>query len=118
VKETAALDTILLASGSEVQHAVAAAKELGPGTRVVSVPCTSLFWRQDKAYRDEVLPPSCKRRVSLEAGVTFGWERFVGDDGVALGLDRFGASAPGNVLMEKFGITAKHIVEAAKSLGA
>jgi transketolase len=118
VKETAPLETILIASGSEVQHAVAAAKELGAGTRVVSMPCTTAFLREDKAYRDEVLPPACKRRVSLEAGVTDGWARFVGDDGIALGIDHFGASAPAPVLMEKFGITAKHIVEAAKKLGA
>ena len=118
VRETGPLQTILLGSGSEVQHAVAAAKELGAGTRVVSMPCMSLFQRQDKAYRDEVLPPACKRRVSIEAGVTSSWDRYVGDEGKSVGIDRFGASAPGNTVMEKMGISAKHVVEAAKSLGA
>jgi transketolase len=117
VREAEALSTILIASGSEVQHAVAAARELGAGTRVVSMPSMERFARQTQAYRDEVLPPSCTRRVSMEAGVTLGWHRWVGDRGIALGIDRFGASAPGNTLMEKFGITAKHFVEAARSLG-
>jgi transketolase len=117
VRETEALSTILIASGSEVQHAVAAAKELGPGTRVVSMPSMERFARQPQAYRDEVLPPSCTRRVSMEAGVTLGWHRWVGDRGIALGIDRFGASAPGNLVMEKLGIAAKNFVEAARSLG-
>jgi transketolase len=116
VKETAKLDTILLATGTEVQHAVAAAKELGAGTRVVSLPCWERFERENQAYRDEVLPPSCTRRVSIEAGITFGWHKWVGDKGTAIGIDHFGASAPGNTLMEKFGITSKHVVEAAKAI--
>ena len=116
VKETAKLDTILMATGSEVQHAVAAAKDLGPGTRVVSMPCWERFERQTQAYRDEVLPPSCTKRVSIEAGVTFGWSKWVGTRGASVGIDRFGASAPGNTVMEKMGITAAHVVEAAKSL--
>jgi len=116
VRESAPLDTILIASGSEVQHAVAAAKDLGPGTRVVSMPSMERFARQPASYRDEVLPPSCHRRVSMEAGVTFGWHRWVGDKGIALGIDRFGFSAPGNLVMEKLGITAKHFIEAARSL--
>lgn len=116
VRETAALETILIASGSEVQHAVAAAAELGPGTRVVSMPCMERFARESAEYREQVLPSSCKRRVSIEAGVTAPWHRWVGDTGVALGIDHFGASAPGNVLMEKFGMTKNHVVEAARSL--
>jgi len=100
-----------------VQHCVAAAKELGAGTRVVSLPCWSRFLRQDAAYRESVLPKAVTRRVSIEAGVTLGWERWVGTEGKALGIDHFGASAPGNVLMEKFGMTAKAVVDAAKSLG-
>ena len=116
VKETAKLDTILIATGTEVQHAVAAAKELGAGTRVVSLPCWERFERQNQAYRDEVLPASCSRRVSIEAGVTYGWHKWVGDRGTAIGIDHFGASAPGNTLMEKFGITSKHVVEAANAL--
>jgi transketolase len=117
VRETAALSTIFLATGSEVQLAVAAAKEIGPGARVVSMPCWSRFSRQDAAYRESVLPASCRRRVSVEAGVTLGWERWIGMDGRSVGIDRFGASAPGNVVFEKRGITVQAVVEAAKSLG-
>ncbi|MGO9713346.1 MAG: transketolase [Polyangiaceae bacterium] len=116
VKETAALETILIATGSEVQHCVAAAKELGAGTRVVSLPCWSRFERQDAAYRESVLPKAIRRRVSIEAGVTLGWERWVGSEGRAVGIDHFGASAPGPVLMEKFGMTPKSVVEAVKGL--
>jgi transketolase len=117
VKETAKLETILIGTGSEVQHCVAAAKELGAGTRVVSLPCWSRFDRQDAAYRESVLPAAVKRRVSIEAGVTLGWSRYVGDAGKSVGIDHFGASAPGPTLMEKFGITSKSVVDAAKSLG-
>ena len=116
VKETAKLETILIATGSEVQHAVAAAKDLGAGTRVVSMPCWERFERETPAYREEVLPASCTRRVSIEAGVTFGWTKWVGTKGASIGIDHFGASAPGNLLMEKFGITAAHVVEAARAL--
>jgi transketolase len=117
VRETSKLETILLASGSEVQHCVAAAKELGTGTRVVSLPCWARFDRQDAEYRESVLPKAVERRVSIEAGVTLGWERYVGTRGKAIGIDHFGASAPGNLLMEKFGMMAKSVVEAVKSLG-
>jgi transketolase len=116
VRETAALETVLIATGSEVQHAVAAAARLGPGTRVVSLPCWEAFARQDRAYRDDVLPPGCRRRVSIEAGVTYGWERWVGDGGRAIGIDRFGASAPGHVVFEKLGITAQAVVDAVRGL--
>jgi len=117
VKETGPLTTILLATGSEVQHAVAAAKELGAGTRVVSLPCWSRFQRQDAAYRESVLPKGTRRRVSIEAGVTLGWERWIGEEGRAVGIDHFGESAPGPILMEKFGMTSKSVVEAVRSLG-
>jgi transketolase len=117
VKETAKLETILIGTGSEVQHCVAAAKELGAGTRVVSLPCWSRFDRQDAAYRESVLPAAVKRRVSIEAGVTLGWSRYVGDAGKSVGIDHFGASAPGPTLMEKFGITSRSVVDLAKSLG-
>ena len=116
VRESAALDTILIATGSEVQHAVAAARELGPGTRVVSLPCFSRFERQPGTYRDDVLPPTCERRVSIEAGVTLGWSRWVGVRGLALGIDHFGESAPGNILMEKFGMTKDALVTAVRAL--
>lgn len=116
-RETAALDLILLSSGSELQHALKAATSLGPGTRVVSVPCFARFDRQPKKYRDEILPPSCRRRVAIEASVPSTWARYVGLDGAAIGIDRFGMSAPGAQVMTELGITAEHVVEIAKSLG-
>jgi transketolase len=115
-KETAALDLILLATGSELQHAMAAAERLGPGTRVVSMPCFSRFDRQTAAYREQVLPLSCRRRVAIEASVTSTWGRYIGLDGVAIGIDRFGMSAPGDVVMKQLGITADHVVSAAQAL--
>jgi transketolase len=116
-KETAALDLILLATGSELQHALEAAKQLGAGTRVVSMPCFSRFDRQPDAYRESVLPKSCRKRVAIEASVSSTWGRYVGLDGTTIGIDRFGISAPGNVVMKELGITAEHVVKAAKSLG-
>ncbi|MCL2450807.1 MAG: hypothetical protein FWD17_17835, partial [Polyangiaceae bacterium] len=116
LRETGPLERILIATGSEVQHALAAARELGSGTRVVSLPCFTRFERQPRAYQDDVLPPSCTKRVSIEAGVTFGWERFVGPAGRSIGIDTFGASAPGDVVMEKRGITAAAVVAAARGL--
>ncbi len=113
-KETAALERILVATGSELQHALAAADQLGAGTRVVSMPCMELFSRQPKAYRDEVLPPACAKRVSLEAGSTLPWARIVGSQGVALGIDRFGLSAPGDTVMRELGMTAEAVVAAAR----
>jgi transketolase len=115
-KETAALDLILLSAGSEVQHALTAAEQLGPGTRVVSIPCFARFDQQPAAYRDEVLPPSCRRRVSIEATVTSTWARYVGLDGKCVGIDRFGMSAPGAEVFKELGITAENLVAAAKSL--
>jgi transketolase len=116
VKETGALKTILLSSGSEVQHAVAAAKQLGEGVRVVSVPSFYRFDQQSAAYREEVLPSSCRARVAIEAGVSGLWWKYVGIDGKVIGIDRFGLSAPGNKVMEVLGITAQAVVDAAKSL--
>ncbi len=115
-KESAALETILLASGSELQHAMEAAKVLGAGTRVVSMPCFERFESQTPEYRESVLPSSCRKRVSIEAGITEPWFRFVGLDGKAIGIDRFGLSAPGPVVMKELGITAEHVVSAARSL--
>jgi transketolase len=116
IKETAPLTLILMAAGSELQHAVKAAETLGAGTRVVSIPSFSRFQSQPAAYRDEVLPKSCRRRVSIEATVTSTWAPFVGLDGVSIGIDRFGLSAPGSEVMKELGITAEHVIEAAKSL--
>jgi transketolase len=116
VKETAPLTHILLGSGSEVQHAVAAAKTLGAGVRVVSVPSFFRFDQQPQAYKDEVLPPACRKRVAIEAGVTGLWYKYVGLDGKVVGIDRFGLSAPGGKVMEVLGMTAGSVVEAAKAL--
>jgi transketolase len=115
-QETAALDTILLSAGSELQHAMKAAEELGAGTRVVSIPCFARFDRQPAAYREQVLPKSCRRRISIEATVTSTWSRYVGLDGVTIGIDRFGMSAPGAEVMKVLGMTAEHVVTEARKL--
>jgi len=107
-------DAVIMATGSEVHLALAAAEELagqGIGVRVVSMPSWELFEQQDEAYRREVLPPEVRARVAVEAGATFGWHRFVGEAGEVVGLDRFGASAPYKVLAEKFGFTPETIAE-------
>ena len=113
-KETGALTTILLGTGSELQHAMAAAAELGDGVRVVSMPCFERFERQSPEYRESVLPKTCAKRVSIEAGVTDLWWKYVGTEGKALGIDRFGISAPGDVVMKQLGMTKDHVVAAAK----
>jgi transketolase len=118
LKETGALQTILLGAGSEVQHAIAAAKELGNGVRVVSVPSFHRFDRQPQSYRDEVLPPSCRCRVAIEAGVPDLWWKYVGLDGKVIGIPRFGLSAPGGKVMEVLGITPQAVIGAAKSLSS
>jgi transketolase len=115
-RETGPLDLILLSCGSELQHALKAAAELGEGTRVVSMPCFERFERQSADYREEILPASCRRRVAIEAGVPDLWYRYVGLDGKVIGLHRFGMSGPGDQVMKEFGIDAAHVVEAAKSL--
>ncbi len=111
--ESGTLKTILLASGSELDHALKAAAELGDGVRVVSMPCMERFDRQDSAYRESVLPKSCTHRIAIEAGVSGLWWKYVGLDGKVLGIDRFGISAPGNTVMSELGMTAKHVVAAA-----
>lgn len=116
VKETADLTHIILASGSELQWAVDAAKELGAGVRVVSMPCFERFDRQSAEYKASVLPASCTKRVAIEAGVTGLWYKYVGLDGKVIGTDKFGFSAPGDTVMRAFGITSANVVETAKSL--
>jgi transketolase len=111
-------DVVLIATGSELQLAVGAQERLraeGLRARVVSMPCTELFDRQDEAYRESVLPMRVRARVSVEAGVTFGWERYIGGAGVAVGIDRFGASAPAGDLFEFFGFTVDRVVAAART---
>jgi transketolase len=113
-KEVGELSTILLASGSEVQHALAAAAELGDGVRVVSLPCFERFDRQSDEYRERILPAQCTRRIAIEAGVTGLWWKYVGLQGKVLGIDRFGFSAPGNTVMKELGMTREHVLAAAK----
>jgi transketolase len=115
-RETGKLNLILMSCGSELQHAMQAAGELGEGTRVVSMPCFERFNRQSADYREEVLPASCRRRVAIEAGVPDTWYQYVGLDGKVVGLHRFGISAPGDQAMKEFGIDAAHVVEAARAL--
>ncbi len=119
---TGVAKVIIIGTGSEVQLAIAAREQLekdGVPTRVVSMPCMEVFQAQDAAYRESVLPKAVKARVSVEAGVTFGWDRWIGDYGVAVGVDKFGASAPDKILFEQYGLTAAHVVTAAKqSLGS
>ena len=93
-----------------------AAETLGAGTRVVSIPCFERFDRQPQAYKDEVLPKSCRRRVAIEATVPVTWMEYVGLDGAVIGINRFGISAPGGTVMKELGITAEHVVEAARAL--
>lgn len=110
-------EVILLGTGSEVQIAVAARERLeadGVPTRVVSVPCVEWFADQDQAYKDEVLPPTVRARVSVEAGVPMGWREFVGDAGRIVGLTHYGASAAYSVLYEEFGLTDEAVVTAAR----
>jgi transketolase len=110
---------LLLATGSEVATALAAQEKLqtqGIRARVVSMPSWELFLEQTPEYRESVIPREVPVRVSMEAGSTLGWHRWVGDRGIAIGLDRFGASGPGPVLLKQFGLTADHIVKAATGL--
>ena len=112
-------DLVLIGTGSEVSLAVAAREKLSERkiqARVVSMPSWELFDLQPKEYRDSVLPPSIKRRVAVEAALPQGWHRYVGDGGDVIGIERFGASAPGNVVMEKLGFTVNNVVERALAL--
>lgn len=112
-------DALIMASGSEVEVALGAADLLaaeGIEASVVSMPCWENFDEQDSAYRDSVLPPSVSARVSVEAGITFGWEKYIGSKGKSVGIDSFGASGPAEQLFEHFGITAPRVADAVKSL--
>ena len=115
-QETAPLHTILISTGSELQLALEAAKELGEGTRVVSMPSFEIFDRQSAEYKEGILPLSCRRRVAIEAGVTGLWRKYVGLDGKVVGIDRFGLSAPAPVIYKELGITTEALVAAAKSI--
>ena len=112
-------EVILIGTGSEVSIALDAGKALaekGIAARVVSMPSWELFDAQPKEYRDSVLPPAVTARVSVEAGRTLGWARYVGQDGVSIGVDTFGASAPYQRIYQEYGLTAEHVAEAAESL--
>ena len=112
-------DVLLIGTGSEVHIALDAGKileEKGITSRVISLPSWELFDAQSANYRNSILPPNVRTRVAIEAGTTMGWERYVGTEGVALGMTSFGASAPIGVLYEKFGITAQHMAEEAEVL--
>ena len=114
-------DLILIASGSEVALSIDAAKQLGEQgvqARVVSMPCWELFEAQPADYRDEVLPPDVKSRLSVEAGIALGWKQWVGDEGDSISIEHFGASAPGNIVLEQFGYTVDNVVARALALRA
>jgi transketolase len=113
--ESGPLDCILMASGSELALALEAAETLGSGTRVVSMPSFERFDRQPADYRESVLPATCTRRVAVEAGVSLTWGKYLGLDGRAVCIDRFGISAPGGQVMETLGLTAEKVVAAAKA---
>jgi len=115
-EEKGELTTILMASGSEVEHCMSAAEKLGDGVRVVSMPCMERFDRQTAEYQERVLPTACTRRVAIEAGVSGLWWKYAGTSGQVLGVDRFGMSAPGDTVMAQLGMTADHVVQAANSL--
>jgi len=116
--ENGALELLLLATGSELHLALDAADKIGPGVRVVSMPCFERFDRQPLAYRDQVLPPGCDRRISIEAGVSQPWFKYVGRTGRVIGIDRFGLSAPGGSVLQALGISVEAIVQAAGELSA
>ena len=109
-------DAILIASGSEVSVALDAAKSMDANVRVVSMPCWELFAEQPQEYRDEVLPPDVRARLSVEAGISLGWERWVGDAGASIAIDRFGASAPGDEVLRNLGFTAENVAARAAAL--
>ena len=104
-------ELILIATGSEVGLAMQAAAQLGDKVRVVSMPSTDVFDRQDAAYREAVLPKACRKRVAIEAGVSDFWRKYVGLDGAVVGIDSFGASAPIEALLPRFGFTVAHLIE-------
>ena len=109
---------ILIASGSELGITLKAQKQLeaeGTSTRVVSLPSWYLFSKQEKAYRDSVLPPEISNKISIEAASTFGWTHWVGTSGHSLGVNHFGASAPSDILFEKFGLTVEEIVKTVRN---
>merc|ERR1712127_161928 len=104
-KETSDLDLIIIATGSEVQHALAAAKDM-PGARVVSMPCMELYERQSDDYKETVLPSTCTKRIAMEAGVSDPWYKYASK---VVGVDRFGFSAPGDIVMKELGMSSENL---------
>lgn len=115
-KESTELELVLIATGSELQHAMDASEELGSGVRVVSLPCFERFDRQSAEYIESVLPSGCAKRIAVEAGVSNTWGKYVGLSGKTICIDRFGMSAPGNTTMEQLGMSAANIVNVAKEI--
>jgi transketolase len=109
-------DLILIATGSEVGLAYAAAKSMDANVRVVSMPCWELFAEQTQDYRDEVLPPDVRARLSVEAGISHGWEKWVGDAGASVAIDRYGSSAPGDEVLVRLGFTLENVSARAAAL--
>jgi len=112
-------DLILIGTGAEVGLTLAAGRKLaedGTAVRVVSMPCWELFEEQPAEYRDEVLPPEVKARLSIEPGVELGWSKWVGDHGSSISIEHFGASAPGEVVLEQFGYNLDNVVARATAL--
>ena len=110
---------LLIATGSELQLAMGAAEVLeaeGTPTRVVSLPCWERFEARDAAYRESVLPRAVAARVTMEMGVSLGWERYAGDAGAVLGIDHFGASAPASTIFEEFGFTVERVTDVARGV--
>ena len=116
-REKGELELIILASGSEVSVALGSADELGETVRVVSMPCMERFERQDDGYKESVLPRKCRNRMAVEAGVSDLWRKYVGLDGVVVGIDRFGLSAPGGTVMAELGISVENVVKQAALAG-
>merc|ERR1712154_322734 len=112
-KETEDLDLIIMATGSEVQHALKAAADL-PGARVVSMPCMELFERQSDEYKESVFPSSCTKRIAMEAGISGLWYKYASK---VVGVDRFGFSAPGDIVMETLGMTPENLASEISTMG-
>ncbi len=112
-------DLIFIGTGSELNLCIEASKEiskLGKKVRVISMPCVELFEEQDESYKERILPSNVRKRVVVEAAHSFGWHKYVGLDGIAITMDRFGASAPGGKCLENFGFTVENVISKTKKI--
>ena len=116
LKETTDLELIIMATGSELAHAINAAKEIGTGVRVISIPCFERFEKQSEEYQNGILPPECTKRIAVEAGVSLTWHKYLGNEGKAICIDQFGMSAPGSTVMNELGISVENIKSVASDL--